>query len=249
MIYQYTEWGTGGGGGTYTPPTWSGGTDAEIVEALEKHYNGEIDLTEYWSVGDERTVSLSAMSATGVGESHVAQDVVFVLMNVGGKYLSDGVTECAFVVGQKSCLSETGAMHSSSSTGIAWHNCLRRTWCNDVYYNAIPSTLRSIFQQHLNITGTAGSTATTTVTDYFALPSEKEILGYTSYANSTAESSLSQFSYYATSSNQSKGVSYWTRSRRSSSSSARFVYFSNSSNATSYSSMNTAIGIAPFGVI
>lgn len=233
---------------SYTPPTWAGGTDAEIVEALEKHYNGEIDLTEHWSVGDERTISLSAMSATGVGESHAAQNVTMVIMNVGGKYLLDGTTECAFIVGQKACLSETGYMHSSSSD-VAWHNCARRTWCNEVYYASIPSTIRPIFQPHLNITGTAGSTATTTAMDYFALPAEKEILGSNSYANSTAEKRLSQFSYYATSSNRSKGVSYYTRSRRSSSSSYRFVYFSNSQSAMSYSSMNTARGIAPFGVI
>ena len=118
----------------YVPPSWSDGTDEEIVEALEKHYAGEIDLTEYWSVGDERTVSLSSMGEMSpLTDTHAAQDVVFVLSNVGGKYLADGVTECAFQVDQKNCLLETGRMHNFSSNSGGWRDCHRRTWCNSIY--------------------------------------------------------------------------------------------------------------------
>lgn len=237
---------------SYTPPTWAGGTDAEIVEALEKHYNGEVDLTQYWSVGDERTISLSAMSATGVGESHAAQDVTFVILNVGGKTLAtsvNGHTSCAFIVGQKYTLDETGYMYSSNSSSIGWNGCKRRTWCNEVYYASIPSTIRSIFKQHINVTGTSYSTGTTSSTDYFALASEKELFGSTSYANATSESSLSQFKYYETSANRNKYDDYWTRSRRGSSSYRQFVYYRDSSGSSYYSNMSNALGIAPFGVI
>jgi hypothetical protein len=112
MIFQTTE---------YEPPTrivtWGGGTDEQIQAMVQAADNGEIDLTDYWSVGDERQVTLSAMEATGVGESHVEQTVTLVLMNVGGKELANatasGRTTCSFIVGQKGCLAETGYMNSS----------------------------------------------------------------------------------------------------------------------------------------
>ena len=65
--------------------TWADGTDAEIVAMVNAADDGMINLADYWSVGDERQVTLSAMEATGVGESHVEQTVTFVLMNAGGK--------------------------------------------------------------------------------------------------------------------------------------------------------------------
>ena len=42
--------------------TWAGGTDEEIVLMVAAADAGYIDLTDYWAVGQERTVHLSAMS-------------------------------------------------------------------------------------------------------------------------------------------------------------------------------------------
>ena len=83
--------------------TWAGGTDKEIVAMVEAADQGVINLSDYWAVGDIRTVQLSAMSATGVGESHVAQQVDLVLLHAGGYDLNaavaSGRTKCSFVVG------------------------------------------------------------------------------------------------------------------------------------------------------
>lgn len=215
----------------YVPPTWADGSDEEIAEALQKHYAGEIDLHDYWSVGDERTVHLNAMAATGVGESHVAQDVTMVLMNAGGKTLTTpigSVTECAFIVGQKNILAngttrEGGYMNSSDTNAGGWNQCARRTWCNEVYKNALPSTFVGILKQHQNITAAGTGSTTTTSSDYVALPAEKEVFGSVTYADSTAEASLTQFKYYETASNRIKnqgnaGSAYywWERSPRTS---------------------------------
>lgn len=240
----------------YTPPTWAGGTDAEIVEALNKHYAGEIDLTQYWSVGDERTVSLSAMSATGVGESHVAQDVTMVLMNVGGKTLNtaiNGVTECAFIVGQKNGLAETGYMNSSPDNYGGWKSSQRRTWCNSVYKNAFPSTLVEIFKEHKNKAGLgdASESGTEEVVDTFALPAEVEVFGSTSYSVSGEGT---QFKYYETSGNRAKKAGdsgsasgWWERSPRSESFN-NFCYVTSASASGSYYAYSYLL-IAPFGVI
>ena len=190
--------------------TWADGTDAEIVAMVNAADNGEINLADYWSVGDERQVTLSAMAATGVEETHAEQTVTFVLMNAGGKTLANatpsGRSECSFIVGMKNVLAEDGAMNSTNTAVGGWEACSRRTWCNEVFRNAIPSTLRGIFKQHLNKTANGTGTSVVTSTDYFALPAEKEVFGRNNKANSTAESSLTQFEYYATAANILKRI-------------------------------------------
>ena len=245
------------------PPGWADATDAQLAELLQKHYAGEIDLHNMpgWEVGAERTVNLSAMSATGVGESHVAQTVTFVILNKGGKTLADGTTECAFIVGQKNCLAngttiEGGYMNSSATNAGGWDSCARRTWCNDVYRAAIPSGFRALFKQHRNITsqGSSGPSSTTTSTDYFAFASEKEVFGTTTYANATAEASNTQFKYYETSANRIKKLGdsgsatrWWERSPYDSNSST-FCSVNSSGGANYYTASGTT-GLAPFGCI
>lgn len=230
----------------YIPPTWADGTDEEIIEALTKHYNDEIDLTEYWAVGDERVVSLSAMEATGVGESHAAQSVTLVLSNVGGKYLADGVTECAFQVDQKDVLNEKGYMNDSYTNYGGWKNSARRTWCNSVYKNAIPSTLRGIFKEFINQSG-KGYSSTSGVentTDYFALRAEVELTG--SYSESVSGEG-SQVNWYETTSNRIKHKQWWLRSPKSGFNDSFCAALEDGS--TYYYFASFTYGIAPFGVI
>lgn len=238
----------------YVPPSWADGTDEEIVDALQRHYAGSVDLTEYWSVGDERIVSLSAMEATGVDESHVAQDVVFVLSNVGGKYLADGVTECVFQVDQKDSLNETGYMNSSKTNTGGWKSCKRRTWCNNVYKNAIPSSLRIIFKEFINQSAAGGSGSGGVVentTDTFAFRAEIEVFGI---RDNSALGEGSQITWYETQANRIKqrngsNSSWWERSA-SQSVSTSFRNVSNSGEYTgTQADISSIIGLAPFGVI
>lgn len=205
---------------------WATATDAELAEMLQAHYDGLIDLhtEEGWEIGSERTVHLNAMPATGVSESHVAQDVTMVLMNKGEKTLTTpigSITECAFIVGQKNMLAEegitleSGYMNSSNTNTGGWEQCARRTWCNEVYKAALPSTFVGIIKQHQNITAAGTGSTTTTSSDYVALPAEKEVFGSVTYAYSRAEAFLTQFKYYETASNRIKyrgnagGASGW----------------------------------------
>lgn len=238
--------------------TWAGGTDQEIADMVAAADAGLINLQDYWAVGQERKVSLSAMAATGVGESHAAQTVTMVLMHAGGKTLASataaGQTTCNYIVGLKNGLAEYGYMNSSNTNSGGWDSCARRTWCNSVYRSAIPATLRGIFKQHKNITASGSSTATTTSTDYFALPAEKEVFGSTTYANSTAETSLTQFQWYKTAANRIKKVgdsgsagSWWERSPYSGDS-AFFCAVGSGGSAGSGNASGSRL-IAPFGCI
>ena len=234
--------------------TWAGGTDEEIVAMVEAADKGEINLADYWAVGDTRTVRLSAMSATGVGESHAAQQVDLVLMHAGGYELADGST-CNFVVGQKDSLAERGYMNSMDTNSGSWGGSARRAWCNSTYKNAIPEALLPIFKQFKTITAeTYNGTTLKTSLDYFALPAEREVFGSRSWSNSTEFNALFQFDWYQTEANRIKklGISgnaydWWERSPNYRISST-FCRVNSGGDATD-GRASSAHGLAPFGCI
>ena len=207
-------------GGNLVPPAvkgWGEASDAEVAEYLQKHYAGEINLHEHWNIGDTRTVHLSAMPATGVGESHVEQDVEFQIVNAGGKELADG-TECAFIVQLKGVLTGTngnhegGYMNSTGSNVGGWKNCARRVWCNNIFRAALPEATRNFFKLHKNKTSRGNSLTTLDETeDYFALPCSYNIFGdgVTSWSGGADEDPV-QWAYYDTQEKRKKyPQSFW----------------------------------------
>lgn len=239
--------------------SWTLSSDEEVVQALQDAYNGTVDLEQDygWCVGQERTVHLSAMAATGVDESYEEQDVTFVLMNKGGYTLTSGI-QCQFVVGLKNCLTQTAKM-SSGYGSYTWDTCIRRPWCNNVFRNAIPQSLVAIFKQFSCITGAGDSLITTQ--DYFALPAVTEFVKgfatgdyyYTAddsganraKANKQEWYTLNRWSYYSNCPAnlvKAKGnlstmlAPYWTRSSNSSG----FFVFCSPSNANNFCS--TSVG-------
>ena len=185
--------------------SWESGTDKQIAAMVAAADAGQINLSDYWHVGDTRTVNLSAMDATGVGEAHASQNVQFVLTDPG-HYMLANRKPCNFVVLQKDCLNETGYMNSSQTNRGGWNGCARRTWCNNVYRNAIPSSLRPIFKQFTTYAATGEGAESTASTDWFSLFSEKEIFGSTTYSNASAEENNTQINYYNLESNRIKKV-------------------------------------------
>ena len=231
--------------------SWASGTDEQIAAMVAAADAGQINLSDYWHEGDTRTVNLAAMAATGVGESHAAQSVQFVLSDPGHFTLSNG-KKCNFVVNIKDCLKEYGYMNSSNTNSGGWNGCARRTWCNNVFRNAIPSGLRPAFKQFQTKAATGTGSASTTSTDWFALPSEVEVFGRTTYANATAESGNSQLNYYKTSSNRVKRVNgsaawWWERSPNSSNSN-NFCVVRDDGSANRITA-SSGYGLSPFGCI
>lgn len=210
--------------------TWANGTDEQIAAMVAAADAGQIDLYQDggWRVGDERTVSLSAIAASGtydgvswsVGESQSAQTITLVLMARDHYTLtnatSGGRTKCSFVVGVKNCLGTYGYMNSTATNTGSWSSSARRAWCNGGFRQALPSALRGIFKQFKVTTATEYNASTTTDTnDYFALFAEKEIFDSATYSNTTEANALSSITWYETSSNRIKkqgdsgSVAYW----------------------------------------
>lgn len=248
--------------------TFADGTDEEIMAMIEAHYNNKINIADYWAVGDKRNVNLSAMSATGVNESHRAQTVEFAIADFGKDELStpiNGHTMAAITLTQVNCLmdatsasnstngsndTERGYMNSTNTNVGGWKDCARRKWCNEVYYNALPSVFKSMVKE-VNKKTSAGNQSSTinTTKDKAFLLSESEIYGSTTYSKSGEGE---QYEYYKTTANRyklpkwsssSNSHIYWDRSPVGSYSS-RFcrVYGDGSTDATSASS---AHGVAP----
>lgn len=249
--------------------TFASGTDAEIAKMIQAHYNNKINIADYWAVGDTRTVSLSAMSATGVGESHRAQSVKFVIGGFNHDDLTspiNGHTKAAITLLQKDCLmdatsasnvnngsadTEKGYMNSSNTNVGGWKNCARRTWCNNVYFKALPTTWQSMVKTVNKKTSVGNNSSTIeTVQDKIFLAAEIEIFGSTTYSFSGEGT---QYQYYknATANRYkmpkwtSSYVShiYWERSPRNVYS-ANFCNVYSNGNASGNDATN-AVGVAP----
>ena len=224
-----------------------------MIAALD---DGRITIQDTgWQIGDERTVSLAAMEATGVGESHAAQEVTLVLMDSQHYDLVGGGKD-HFVVGLKNCLNEVGYMKSTNTSAGSWEASARRAWCNNVFKNAIPETLRNCFKQFNVITCTEwNGTTNTTSNDYFALFAEKEVFGERTLSNETEAAALTQIEYYATEANRIKTVDgsagdWWERSPGVDSEgwSRGFCSVRINGKAT-YNFATLPFGLAPFGCI
>lgn len=250
--------------------TFADGTDEEISAMIQAHYNDKINIADYWAVGDTRSVSLSAMSATGVGESHRAQTVQFVIGDFEHDDLAtsiNGHSKAAITLLQKDCLmdatsasnsnngsndTEKGYMKSTDTNSGGWKSCARRTWCNNVYYNALPSTWQSIVKLVNKKSGTGGgsSSGTETTQDKIFLAAEIEIFGSISYSGSGEGT---QYQYYKNATanrykmpkwtSSSVSHAYWERSPYSGNSTHFCTVHGNGTADLNYASI--ARGVAP----
>lgn len=207
-------------------------TDAEITAMLTAVRSGDIsyqDLVDAgWTVGAERPVNLSAMSVMSpLRDSHVAQTQTWVILHGKDFFdLADG-SKNLFVVGLKNMLSaditpEDGSMNSVDSvtnTG-GWDQCVRRTWCNNIFRNAIPSEELNWFRQFkVKASNGGGSTSVTTSTDWFTLPSRAEVFGGSNTSYTPNAEGTTILDYYSNSNHRIKRAGdygstyyYWLRS-------------------------------------
>ena len=242
--------------------TWADGTDDEIVAMVEAADQGKINLADYWSVGDVRQVQLSAMAATGVGESHAAQTATLVLMDktcTGFTFAtatSGGKTKPSFIVGLKNSLTAAGYMNTAGTNANGWSGSERRTWCNNVFRMAIPSGLRGIFKQFKWKQGQGGgnSSGLLETTDYFGFAPEKAVFGSNTYSFADEAALYAQWAWYQTPANRIKKLgesssanAWWECSPRSGSD-ISFCYVGSGGDAYAYFA-DSARGLAPFGCI
>lgn len=181
--------------------TFADGTDAEIARMIKAHYAGKINIGEYWAVGDKRTIHHNAMDATGVSESHKANDYAYVIIGIEHDDLVtaiNGKAKAAITIQTERLLyldttteynnsldasHKCGYMNSSDMNSGGWEGCERRTWCNNVYKKCLPAYVQSMMKQVKKLTSVGGQSSTIkTSNDYAFLLSEIEIFGNIPYS-------------------------------------------------------------------
>lgn len=250
-------------------PTWASGTDDEIAEFVELDNKGLIDLSDYWSLNDERKITISQIEQSGTYDGvswsvynyQYSQDITLVLMDTN-KYdlvtsTTGGRTKSRFVVGVKNCLVYQEQMNGTDTNAGSWDSCVMRPWCNGGFRSGIPEGLRGIFKQFKTPTINEGTGSTMVYSnDYFAFWAEKEIFGTRTYSTTTEANALSQIEYYKTSSYRIKYAkdtsttsrNYWLRSPRISNT-AQFCFCTSSGGASATNASATTYFISPFGCI
>lgn len=169
---------------------------------------------------------------------------------------SGGKAKPDFIVGLKNSMLKTGYMNASGTNANGWSGSERRTWCNNVFRPAIPSSLRGIFKQFKWKQGKGGgvSSGLLETTDYFGLAPEKAVFESATFSQFDEAALYAQWDWYKTSTNRIKKIGdngsadrWWECSPRIDNS----IDFCsvNSSGGASYNGAAYARGLSPFGCI
>lgn len=214
---------------------FSTGTWEEISDMLDAHYAGEIDIADYWSVGDTKTgISFSGVDAQNIEwtvsptkqptEVQPAQSIDLVIVGIKHDDLISG-GKAAITLSQKNCLNNKGFMSHTASTTIhtssfsRWSDSMRRTWM-EFYKAALPTNLQSLIKNvekesvyPTNINNINGISSTS---ERCFLFSNWEIQGR-AYSDKVTSPDGTQYEYFKTASNRQKNVGsdpsvWWTRS-------------------------------------
>lgn len=163
--------------------SWSEATDIQVTNMLTAHYNGDIDISDYWSVGDTKTINLSTVSKGNVGEVQNQQAMELTIIGMDHDELVSPIknkSRAAITVQAKGCLSSLGYMNSGS-VATPWALSARREWCNNNFKNALPQGFARIIKPVIKLTNrystnTITPSHNTTNEDVFFL-SDWELLG------------------------------------------------------------------------
>lgn len=245
------------------------GTDAEIEKMIEAHYAGKINISDYWAVGDKRTIHHNAMDATGVSESHRANDYAYVIIGIEHDDLVtaiNGKTKAAITIQTERMLyldttteynvsynasHECGYINGSSTNSGGWEGCVRRTWCNNVYKKCLPTYIQNMMKQVKKLTSAGSRSSTIKISnDYAFLLSEIEIFGSATYSYA-GEGKQYQYFKNATANRYKKprfddslvSGHYWERSPYSGSE-RKFCHVDVSGNSH-YNDVSNSYGIVP----
>lgn len=182
---------------------------------------GTIDITDYWTVGDAKEgVPVAAIAATGVGESHAAQDTTWAITGILHDTLADGSGKAVITIGMLDALNEGGYMNSSYS-GYAtalWSSSARRTWM-ELFEKALPEKMQKLIvpvtKKTCSPVGGTNSTLATTTERCF-LFSNWEVFG-AAYSTWCTAQDGDQYAYFKTAANRIKKIknsksNWWLRS-------------------------------------
>ena len=236
--------------------SWTDGSWQDIANMIEAHYNGDINIVDYWKCEDTRRIELKNgefIDLVLIDNNH--DDLVNPI---------NGIRKAVFTVQTKNCLNTKMCMFNSYDDPkfSLWSNSDIRNYLNTEFYQNLPDELQSLIKTVMKVTyryaykpkfGPYYSESTTTKEAVFLL-SEMEVYGTQALDASTygSGSDGTQYEYYKTTSNRIKclgidGTSaqaWWLRSSIVHSNGGSYFRYVNSNGDVDYSSAYDTIGVA-----
>lgn len=130
--------------------SWANGTDEEIAAMVDAAERGEIDLTDYWTAGDTRTVHLDAMPASYGQTAKPEMDVQMILTLSGGATYNDAQFDSFSVLIYAPQLtnmkrhSEATINRDIANDDIITDEAIY-SWLNDTFASSLSTSFKSIF--------------------------------------------------------------------------------------------------------
>lgn len=212
-----------------------GGTYSEISDMLDAHYNGRINISDYWSIGDTRTETISEIMISGDSvATQPSQEIELCIIGLNHDDLEteiNGHSKAAITIQTLNCLSYGMGMDGGSggnypyacwSTTYASTNstlypyCRGRDFCNNEFINALPIELIPMIKSIIKLSNRHDSYSKSgqyslheTTVDSVFLISASELWGdelSTKLAKITEDDDGVQYTYYKTASNRVKNT-------------------------------------------
>ena len=187
---------------------WEKGTDEEVVSMITAARQGQYNLSDYWKVGDKRTITLNSIDGVGGGATHRSQQVDIVISEFGGKRLQDNTT-CLMQWDFKHCLEQECVMNTTDTNAGGYESTVIAPWLDDKVFYALPTWLQEISKPFYMTTGCgSGSSNVNTKVHKLGLRTAKEIFGNGYFGNAAEASANNHITYYQTTKNLDKGNAY-----------------------------------------
>jgi hypothetical protein len=136
---------------THLIPSFNDATWDEISKLLDLHYNGDIDLTNYWKVGDvkENVSLINTMSDVYDSVTHSLQEIDLVIIGTNHDTISDNGKKAVFTIAQKDCLGRSGRItnYDSGYTYARYSVSSRNSWMTTQYIYALPFKLQRLIKR------------------------------------------------------------------------------------------------------
>lgn len=235
--------------------TWADGTWEEIGAMVDAHYAGKIDITDYWSISDTKSLHLGSMAAVGEVSAQSEQDIELQIIDFNHDDLADGSGKSAVSLSMKNCLSATSMYQSTYNqyTYARYSISNMKKFIDGSFFNALPPGLQTIIKpvikKSVYPSNTSNTNAIDETTEKCFLFSNAEVFGapYSSYVTTLDGE---QYEFFKTQSNRIKNVAsqsgayhWWTRSGFWSGSNAVFVRCLSDGSANT-GSVGSSFGVA-----
>lgn len=117
--------------------TFKDGEPKEIKAMLDAHYRGEIDIANYWHVGDSRTIEIKGLKSNDVQQL----ELVIIGVNHDDLVVPRGKrTKAALTLHTKYCLEEkreVAILHDNIQAGL-WSKSKMRKWLSTNFRESLP---------------------------------------------------------------------------------------------------------------